>query len=151
MTTNFRQGTELMSVQVVDFDPTIGLGVSGGTPFLFLIRTDTPGLYYFNGPLDTDWVLIGSGVAPVSTGQVLQYTATGAEGDDFVIDLVTDCGGVDQPDTLFNAIVTGGGLADQLTFDVQYVDNTIHSIHVLSSAALTADDVLMITITEITS
>lgn len=71
---SFRQGTELMTVQVVDFDPTTGSGVEGGTPYLFLIRTDTPSLYYYNGPLDTDWVLLTGGGG--GGGGKASFTAT---------------------------------------------------------------------------
>jgi hypothetical protein len=70
----FRQGTELMSVIVVDYDPTTGDGVPGGTPYLFLIRTDIPSLYYYNGPDDTDWVQVGGAG---SGGDVDDLTITG--------------------------------------------------------------------------
>lgn len=87
----------------------------------------------------------GGGGGTTITGQVFRYTATGAETDDFVLALP-----VAAPDTNFNAVVTGGGLAFQLTFDVVVADNTINSIHVLSSAVLTAGDELLIAILELT-
>jgi hypothetical protein len=59
--TSYRQGTEFGTIQIADFDPTTGDGVSGGTPNLLLIRTDIPSLYSFQGPDDTDWNLIGIG------------------------------------------------------------------------------------------
>ena len=65
MAFNFRQGTDLQSIHVCDFDPTVGVGVPLGTPFMLLLRTDTEELYYYDGPLDTDWRLVsGGGVGP---------------------------------------------------------------------------------------
>jgi len=62
----FRQGTEFQTLQVVDVDPTLSPGISGGTSNLLLLRTDTNQLYYYAGPLDTDWrIIIGGFVPPV--------------------------------------------------------------------------------------
>lgn len=58
--TNFRQGTELQTIHVCNVDPTIAPGIPGGTPNLLLLRTDVKSIYYFEGPLDTDWKLVGS-------------------------------------------------------------------------------------------
>lgn len=87
----------------------------------------------------------GGGGGTTLTGQVFRYTADGTETDDFVLTLP-----VAAPDTNFNAVVTGGGLAFQLTFDVIVADNTINTIHVKSSAVLTNLDVLQIEIMELT-
>lgn len=68
--TNFRQGTELQTIHVCNVDPTIAPGIPGGTPNLLLLRTDVKSIYYFEGPLDTDWKLVGSaasGPSPVVT------------------------------------------------------------------------------------
>lgn len=53
-----RQGTEFQTILSTTLDPTIGLGVRGGTPNLLLLRTTTNQLYYYKGPLDTDWGLL---------------------------------------------------------------------------------------------
>lgn len=87
----------------------------------------------------------GGGGGTVLTGQVFRYVATGAETNDFTIALP-----VAAPDINFNAIVSGGGLAFQMTFDVIVANNTINSIHVKSSAVLTAGDVLLVEIMELT-
>jgi hypothetical protein len=78
MSSSYRQGTELPSVQIVDFDPTVGDGVSNGTPNLFLIRTDVPSLYYYKGPLDTDWILLGAASSIPNPSELAYYY------DDFV-------------------------------------------------------------------
>jgi len=59
--TNFRQGTELPTIHVCDTDPTVFPGIPGGTPNILLLRTDNNSLYYYAGPLDTDWKLLGAG------------------------------------------------------------------------------------------
>jgi hypothetical protein len=95
----FRQGTELMSVIVVDYDPTTGDGVPGGTPYLFLIRTDIPSLYYYNGPLDTDWVQVGNSSSDNLVFNVKDFGATGngiTDDSDDIRDAITaasDAGG----------------------------------------------------------
>lgn len=57
MVQSFRQGTELQTIEICNSDPTIAPGLPG-TPNLLLLRTDNNSLYYFKGPLDTDWALI---------------------------------------------------------------------------------------------
>lgn len=73
-----------------------------------------------------------------------RYTADGSEGADFQISLTGL--GIPQPNANYNAIVTGGGMADVLAFDVVQADNTTTHIHVISSAVLTVDDVLVVLI-----
>lgn len=87
----------------------------------------------------------GGGGASTLMGQVFRYTANGTETDDFVLTLP-----IAAPNVNFNAIVTGGGLAFQLTFDVIVADNTVNTIHVKSSAALSNNDELLIVIMELT-
>lgn len=89
----------------------------------------------------------GGGTADIAIGggrQTFRYTATGAEGDDFVLNLPAARTSVN-----YNAIVTGGGMAFQLTFDVADADNTLTTIHVLSSAVLISGDILNITVVEL--
>lgn len=88
----------------------------------------------------------GSSGGGASTRQTFRYTATGAETDDFVLTLP-----VPRLDLLYNAVVTGGGLAFLLDFETVAADNTLTTFHVLASAVLTAGDVLMITVDQLTS
>lgn len=48
-----------------DADPTIAPGVKAPL-YQYLIRTDVPALYWKSGAADTDWTLVGSGIAPVT-------------------------------------------------------------------------------------
>ena len=85
----------------------------------------------------------GGGGGP---SQVFRYTATGAETSDFVLTLPTP-----QPNVNYNAVVTGGGLAFFLDFETIVADNTLTTFHVVASAVLSAGDVLLITVDQLTS
>jgi hypothetical protein len=85
--------------------------------------------------LVADWLPTGAGIGV----QIFRYTADGSEGDDFVLGLPNP-----QPDTDFNAWVTGGGLTNDLTFQVVVADNELTTIHVKTSGPLTAGDVLLV-------
>jgi len=76
------QGTELPNIRLSNSDPTILPGVSG-IPNQLLIRTDTNELYFYRGPLDTNWSKIGSGGGGVS-GLVLPSSLL-ADVNDFSI------------------------------------------------------------------
>jgi hypothetical protein len=79
--------------------------------------------------------------------QEFRYTVTGVEPNplDIVITLP-----VARADTLYNAHVTGGGLTNQVTFDTPVASYGLTTFHVAPSGALTAGDVLLISIRELT-
>lgn len=78
--------------------------------------------------------------------QTFRYVATGLEDPNgFDINLPAA-----RLTTNYNAQVTGGGLTDQLTFDVPIALQTTTKITVRSSAVLTAGDVLLITAEDLT-
>lgn len=77
--------------------------------------------------------------------QSFVYTATGAETDTFTLTLEAA-----RPTTNYGAAVTGLGLTDQLTFDVVASGNTLTTISVKSSGALTAGDKLLVTVQDLT-
>lgn len=59
-----KAGFNWETVLILGSDPN-ALGGTPGTPLQFLIRTDIPTLYYYAGPLDTNWVpLTGTGTGP---------------------------------------------------------------------------------------
>lgn len=74
-----------------------------------------------------------------------RYTVTGSEPDLSSIVISLTSLGIAQPNTNYNAIVTGGGMAFGVSIDTVQADNTINSIHIVGGP-WTADDVLVILI-----
>ena len=66
MAAGISQGTELPNLRVFNADPTIAPGIPG-IPNQLLIRTDNNTLYYYAGPLDTNWIPLGGAVPPPAT------------------------------------------------------------------------------------
>lgn len=77
--------------------------------------------------------------------QTARYTVTGSEPDLTNITINLTSLGIAQPNTNYNAIVTGGGMAFGVSIDTVQADNTINSIHIVGGP-WTADDVLVILI-----
>ena len=79
------------------------------------------------------------------TVQSFQYVATGLEGAAFTVNLP-----VPQPNTNYQAIVTGNGLTNLLLFDAPASAYTLNSIQVKTSAPLTLGDTIGIVILVLT-
>ncbi len=123
-------------------DPTAGGGVAAQIGSFYL-RTGTAQAWLKIGAGNTQWALFET--ASAAGRQTFRYVATGAEGSDFIINLPAT-----RPDVNYNAVVNGGGLANLLDFETVAADNTTTQIHVISSGVLTAADVLLVTVDQLT-
>jgi len=85
---------------ISDADPTVMPGVPAPA-YQFLIRTDSPSLYYKSGPGNTDWTALGGGGPPPSSSEGFQKVLDGTEGDVILVTLPTP-----WPDTDYNPTVT---------------------------------------------
>lgn len=113
--------------------------------------------YRYLGLVTGVWSPAATGAADVteyigcSTGgntgnpQRFLYVATGLEGDSFDITLPAT-----RANTSYIAEVTGGGLAFMFTFDCPVNLYTTTQIHVNSSGVLTAGDVLIVEVEDLT-
>lgn len=152
----------------------VGAPVSGPTPLVWVSATTAPGgggggggggslvLTDNTTTVDPTTTLVmdpasgfvvhddGAGVGRVTLASTAiistaRYTASGSEtAAGFDINLTSL--GIAQPSANYNAIVTGGGMAAVLAFDVDQSLNTTTKIHVIPTGDLTANDVLVITI-----
>lgn len=92
----------------------------------------------------------GGGVAKVSLNKsaffsTARYTVTGSEPDLTSIVISLTSLGIPQPNTNYNSIVTGGGMAFGVPIDTVQADNTTTEIHIVGGP-WTAGDVLVILI-----
>jgi hypothetical protein len=88
-----QSGTESPNIRTFSGDPTQAPGIPG-IPNQLLIRTDNNTLYSYRGPLDTNWVLLGSsgGGIPPSLGSEVLEDFINAAGVNFVIDVAPGTG-----------------------------------------------------------
>lgn len=126
-------------------DPTVAPGVSAPLDQM-LYRTDNNSLYRKSGNADTAWTLVGSGGGSSGTGpQAFMYgPATGAEANPMTVNLP-----VARGNALYVAMamfkVNGGSVLPQRVFNL-----LVGSFDIEFSAALTAGDVVMFYVTDLT-
>jgi hypothetical protein len=89
----------------------------------------------------------GEAGSATSNRQTFRYTVTGLEPN--LLDLTIPFP-LARPNTSFNVQVTGGGLTNQLTFDTPVTGYTVAHFHAIPSGAVTAGDVLLITVEDLT-
>ncbi len=122
-----------------DTDPTSGAGIVAPVGSVAL-RTDTPGVYVRTSPLlATGWTLL----PPAETVRQI-YTATGAEGTDFIVPL-----DVAQATSTYEVFAQARGMATLVGIDLPADpgDRSPLGFRIITTGALSAGDKIAFLIT----